>query len=224
MRILLVEDDPAIVAALSSLLRSEGYDVSACSGQDEALALFAEQHCDLALLDVSLAQGNGFATCAGLRAADLRLPVIFLTASDDECSTVTGLDLGAVDYVAKPFRPRELMARIKAALRQARPAAHVLRCGPLRLDPASARVSRDGREVFLSPIEYRMLLALMGADGRLVTRQTLAEALWESGGAYLSDNSLNVYLRRLREKVEEDPSHPELILTVRGLGYRMGDR
>lgn len=221
MRILLVEDDAAIVSALSSLLRSEGYDVASCAGQNEALAL-AEQGCDLALLDVSLAQGNGFATCAGLRAANPELPVIFLTASDDECSTVTGLDLGAVDYVAKPFRPRELLARVKAALRQARPPAHVLTCGPLRLDPASARVSRDGREVFLSPIEYRLLLALMGAEGRLVTRQALAEALWESGGSYLSDNSLNVYLRRLREKVEKDPSHPKLIVTVRGLGYRMG--
>ncbi|MCI8468508.1 MAG: response regulator transcription factor [Eggerthellaceae bacterium] len=223
MDVLLVEDDPMIVGVLSDLLRDEGYRVSAVGRQDEAVALLASQAFDLALLDVTLAQGNGFAVCAAAREAHPGMPVIFLTASDDEYSTVAGLDMGAVDYVAKPFRARELLSRVRAALRRSGGGDAVLAAGDVRLDPASATVTKAGREVFLSALEYKLLLYLLQSKGRLVTRENLRDAIWDSAGEYVSDNSINVYIRRLREKVEDDPADPSIVVTVRGLGYKVGD-
>lgn len=178
---------------------------------------------DIALLDVTLAQGNGFAVCAAAREAAPEMPVIFLTASDDEYSTVAGLDMGAVDYIAKPFRARELISRIRGALRRTSSASNVLSAGDVRLDVASAAVTKDGREVFLSALEYRLLLYFLQHKGKLVTRENLRDAIWDSAGEYVSDNALNVYVKRLREKVETDPAEPQLIVTVRGLGYKVGE-
>jgi len=178
---------------------------------------------DIALLDVTLAQGNGFAVCAAAREAAPEMPVIFLTASDDEYSTVAGLDMGAVDYIAKPFRARELISRIRGALRRTAPTSNVLTAGDVRLDVASAAVTKGGREVFLSALEYRLLLYFLQHKGKLVTRENLRDAIWDSAGEYVSDNALNVYVKRLREKVETDPAEPELIVTVRGLGYKVGE-
>ena len=158
MRVLLVEDDHAIVRALTDLLEGEGFTVRSCATQDGACAALAAEDFDIALLDVTLAQGNGFAVCAAAREAAPEMPVIFLTASDDEYSTVAGLDMGAVDYIAKPFRARELVSRIRGALRRTTPAANVLTVGDVRLDVASAAVTKAGREVFLSALEYRLLL------------------------------------------------------------------
>lgn len=221
MDVLLVEDDPLIVAALGDLLRAEGFQVTQCARQDEAVALLSETPFDLLLLDVTLAQGNGFAVCAAAKQAAPDLPVIFLTASDDEYSTVAGLDMGAVDYIAKPFRPRELLSRIRVALRQASRGADVLKAGPLTLDPARAKVEKNGGEVSLSALEYRLLLHFMQRPGRLITREALRDALWESAGEYVSDNAINVYMRRLRERIEDDAADPRLIVTVRGLGYKL---
>ena len=214
MDVLLVEDDPMIVSALAGLLEGEGYRVRAVGRQDEAVAALAETTFDLALLDVTLAQGNGFAVCAAAREAHSSMPVIFLTASDDEFSTVAGLDMGAVDYIAKPFRARELLSRIRVALRTS---------GDVRLDAASATVTKGGREVFLSALEYKLLLYLLQNKGRLITRENLRDAIWDSAGEYVSDNSINVYIRRLREKVEDDPAEPSIVVTVRGLGYKVGE-
>lgn len=221
MKILLVEDDPAIVRSLEELLRSEGYSTEQTGRQDEAVALLASEDFDLILLDVTLAQGNGFAVCAAAKEAAPDRPVIFLTASDDEYSTVAGLDMGAVDYIAKPFRARELTSRIRAALRRSAPPEEVLQVGSLRLDPTTARVIKDGREVVLSALEYRLLLHFMQRPERLVTRENLRDAIWDSAGEYVSDNAINVYIRRLRERVEDDPANPTLITTVRGLGYKL---
>ena len=212
MRILLVEDDHAIVRALTDLLEGEGFAVRSCATQDGALAA---DDFDIALLDVTLAQGNGFAVCAAARETAPEMPVIFLTASDDEYSTVAGLDMGAVDYIAKPFRARELISRIRGALRRTSSASNVLTVGDVRLDVASAAVTKDGREVFLSALEYRLLLYFLQHKGKLVTRENLRDAIW--------DSALNVYVKRLREKVETDPAEPELIVTVRGLGYKVGE-
>ena len=223
MRMLLVEDDAAIVASLTDLLRSEGYETRCADGQDAAVELLRSERFDLALVDVALAQGNGFAVCAAAREAAPEMPVIFLTASDDEYSTVAGLDMGAVDYIAKPFRARELVSRIRGALRRTTPAANVLTVGDVRLDVASAAVTKAGREVFLSALEYRLLLYFFQHAGKLVTRENLRDAIWDSAGEYVSDNALNVYVKRLREKVETDPAAPELIVTVRGLGYKVGE-
>lgn len=223
MRMLLVEDDAAIVASLTDLLRSEGYETRCADGQDAAVELLRSERFDLALVDVALAQGNGFAVCAAAKACDPAPAVIFLTASDDEFSTVAGLDMGADDYIAKPFRARELISRIRGALRRTAPASNVLTVGDVRLDVASAAVTKDGREVFLSALEYRLLLYFLQHKGKLVTRENLRDAIWDSAGEYVSDNALNVYVKRLREKVETDPAEPELIVTVRGLGYKVGE-
>ena len=206
MRVLLVEDDHAIVRALTDLLEGEGFAVRSCATQDGACsARWRRTAFDIALLDVTLAQGNGFAVCAAAREAAPEMPVIFLTASDDEYSTVAGLDMGAVDYIAKPFRARELISRIRGALRRTAPASNVLTVGDVRLDVASAAVTKDGREVFLSALEYRLLLYFLQHKGKLVTRENLRDAIWDSAGEYVSDNALNVYVKRLREKVETDP-------------------
>lgn len=223
MRVLLVEDDNDIVRALTDLLEGEGFSVRSCATQDGATAALAADTYDIALLDVTLAQGNGFAVCAAARQAAPDMPVIFLTASDDEYSTVAGLDMGAADYIAKPFRARELLSRIRAALRKAGPADNVIAVGDLRLDVASAQVTKAGQEVFLSALEYRLLLYFLQHKGKLVTRENLRDAIWDSAGEYVSDNALNVYVKRLREKVEDDSSDPRIILTVRGLGYKVGE-
>lgn len=222
MRVLLVEDDGAIVRTLSELLADEGFSVVTEATQDGACARLAAESFDIALLDVTLAQGNGFAVCAAAREVAPDMPVIFLTASDDEYSTVAGLDMGAVDYIAKPFRARELVSRMRGALRRASPADNVLAVGDVRLDVSSGAVTRGGAEVFLSALEYRLLLYFLQHKGKLVTREMLRDAIWDSAGEYVSDNALNVYIKRLREKVEADPSDPQIIVTVRGLGYKVG--
>lgn len=221
MRVLLVEDDGAIVRTLTDLLRSEGFQVEAEATQSGAQARLAAERFDIVLLDVTLAEGNGFAVCAAARETAPGMPVIFLTASDDEYSTVAGLDMGAIDYIAKPFRARELVSRMRGALRRAGSVDSVLAAGDVRLDVASATVTKGGREVFLSALEYRLLLCFLQYGGRLVTREMLRDAVWDSAGEYVSDNALNVYVKRLREKVETDPSDPRLIVTVRGLGYKV---
>lgn len=222
MRILLVEDDASLARSLGDLLKSEGFDVATAATQDYALALLRDESFDLALLDVALAQGNGFAVCAAARDVAPDVPVIFVTASDDEYSTVAGLDMGAVDYIAKPFRARELLSRVRVALRRSKAASSVLKLGDVSIDTASAQVEKGGAEVHLSALEYRLLLHFAQNAGKLVTRDALRDAIWDTAGEYVSDNSLNVYIKRLREKIEDDPACPALIKTVRGLGYKVG--
>ena len=221
MRMLLVEDDAAIVASLTDLLRSEGYETASAASQDEAVALLDAERFDLALVDIALAQGNGFAVCAAAKACEPAPAVIFLTASDDEYSTVAGLDMGADDYIAKPFRARELTSRIRSVLRRANASASLLRLGDVEIDAGAACVRKAGRDVALTALEYRLLLFAQ-SQGRLVTREHLRNAIWDSAGEYVSDNTLSVYVKRLRDKVEDDAANPRLILTVRGLGYRTG--
>ena len=225
LRILLAEDDPLIVEGLSELLANEGYVVDSAPTQAGAIELACRPHADyaLALVDLTLAEGNGFAVCSAIKSAAPDVPVIFLTAADDELNTVTGLSMGADDYVAKPFRPRELVARIQAAVRRARPERTVLRLGRVQIDPDRAHVEKDGREVTLSALEYRLLLLFAKNAGKLVTRDMMRDALWDDAGAYVEENTLSVYIKRLRDKLEDDPSAPTLIVTIRGLGYRAND-
>lgn len=222
MKVLLVEDDPSIVDALKDLLESEGFNVFACATQNEACNALDESDFDIALLDVTLAQGNGFAVCAAAKEVARPMPVIFLTASDDEYSTVAGLDMGAVDYIAKPFRARELMSRIRGALRRFGTDS-VLSLEDIRIDPGSATVTKSNQEICLSALEYRLLLYFLQHKGKLVTREALRDAIWDSAGEYISDNAINVYVKRLREKIEDDPADPKVIVTIRGLGYKVGE-
>ena len=150
------------------------------------------------------------------------MPVVFLTASDDEYSTVAGLDMGAVDYIAKPFRARELLARVNAALRRIQGQPTSLMLGDVEIDPVSATVLKRVEEVVLSALEYRLLLLFAQNSGSLISRERMRSALWDSAGEYVSDNAINVYVKRLREKIEDDPSDPRLVVTVRGLGYKAG--
>lgn len=219
-RILLVEDDPMIVQTLTLLLRSEGFSVVHAGSHQEAAALAGDAF-DLALVDLALPDGSGFAVCTQLRQAQ-DLPVIFLTASGDEASVVTGLSMGADDYVTKPFRPRELVARIKAALRKNGRSPAAFSLGNLRVDTASGVVSKGGKEVFLSALEYRLLLVFVNNPQIVLTRNRLLDELWDAAGEFVEDNTLTVYIKRLREKIEDDPSSPQIILTVRGRGYRLG--
>lgn len=220
-QIFLVEDDREIAKNLSLLLKAEGFSVVHARTRSEAEEKIAGQRFDLALLDISLPDGNGYAVCTRIREMQ-DIPVIFLTASGDEDSVVTGLNMGAEDYITKPFRPRELVARIRAALRKSGQASPVFEAGGLLVDTGSGIVKKDGCEVFLSALEYRLLLVFINNPDSIITRQRLLNELWDAAGEFVNDNTLTVYIRRLREKVEDDPANPEIILTVRGMGYRLG--
>lgn len=220
-RIFLVEDDTGISRNLALLLRSQGFAVTHAGTQREAALLLTEQKFDLALVDLSLPDGNGFAVCTEIRQAQ-DIPVIFLTASGDEASVVTGLNMGAEDYIIKPFRPRELIARIGAALRKSGRSSAVFEAGGLCVDTASGIVKKNGKEVFLSALEYRLLLVFAANPKSIITRDRLLDELWDASGEFVSNNTLTVYIKRLREKIEDDPASPQIILTVRGMGYRLG--
>ena len=222
--ILLVEDDKGIVENLTEFLQKEGFTITSVDGQEKALALLetSVSDYDLMLLDVSLAEGNGFAVCRAVK-ANTSLPVIFLAASGDEYSVVTGLDLGADDYIAKPFRPRELVSRIHNILRRYGKANALLEYKGLSVDMGKGTVAKDGREILLSALEYRLLLYFMNHKGMILSRSRLLDALWDIAGEFVNDNTLTVYIKRLREKIEDDPQNPALIKTVRGMGYRMGE-
>ncbi len=219
-KILLVEDDYNIVKNLSCLLEQEGFDVLVAMGQKQALDLFKEGGFDLLLLDVSLPDGNGYAICTAVRKIS-DVPVIFLTASDDEMNVVTGLDMGADDYVTKPFRPTELVSRIKSALRRHGKAPSIFQMGNLQVDSVRGTVHKNGEEVFLSALEYRLLLAFLNNKGVVLSRSRLLECIWDVAGDFVNDNTLTVYIKRLREKIEDDPQNPTIIKTVRGLGYKV---
>lgn len=220
-RIFLVEDDTAISENLVLLLRSEGFAVTRAPTQREAATMLAENKFDLALVDISLPDGNGFAICTEIQETQ-DIPVIFLTASGDEASVVTGLNMGADDYIIKPFRPRELIARIKNALRKNGSAVSAFQICGLHIDTTSGIVKRDGKEVFLSALEYRLLLVFINNPKSIITRDRLLDELWDAAGEFVNNNTLTVYIKRLREKIEADPANPQIILTVRGTGYRLG--
>jgi len=219
-KILLVEDDKAIVANLTEFLNSEGYAVVSVSGQTAALNLLVDEKVDLVLLDVSLAEGNGFAACKAIK-AEYDIPVIFLTASGDEYSTVTGFDLGADDYIPKPFRPRELVSRIKNVLRLTGNTGKTVKLGDVVVDTEKGTAMKNNKDLFLSALEYRLLLVFINNRGVILTRNQLLDAIWDVAGEYVNDNTLTVYIKRLREKIEDDPANPKIILTVRGLGYKV---
>lgn len=219
-RILLVEDDKGIVTNLTEYLSKEGYEVKSASGQKDALKLVKTEKFDLVLLDISLSDGNGFSVCKAIK-SDYNIPVIFLTASGDEYSTVTGFELGADDYIAKPFRPRELVSRIKNILRLTGGANSVIWLDNIMVDVDKGIVSKNGKDLYLSALEYRLLLVFLGNRGIVLSRTQLLDAIWYIAGDFVNDNTLTVYIKRLREKLEEDPQNPEIIKTVRGLGYKV---
>ncbi|MBC3797691.1 response regulator transcription factor [Acetobacterium tundrae] len=220
-RIFLVEDDKSIAKNLMLLLRSEGFTVTHAPTRGDALAVLAGNKFDLALVDISLPDGNGFTVCTEIKETQ-DIPVIFLTAYGDEASVVTGLNMGADDYITKPFRPRELIARIRTAMRKSGRSGSAFEIRGLHVDTTSGVVKKNGNEVFLSALEYRLLLVFISNPKIIITRSRLLDELWDATGEFVNDNTLTVYVKRLREKIENDPASPQIILTIRGTGYRLG--
>lgn len=222
--VLLVDDDTSIVSNLRTFLNQEGFQVTSANNQKETIDLLdsGQYHFDLALLDVSLPDGSGFSLCSAIK-ANSDIPVIFLTASDDEYSVVAGLDLGADDYIPKPFRPRELISRMNSVLRRYHRGSQPLEYHELKADTVRGLVYKNNVELTLSALEYRLLLLFLSNQGIVLTRSRLLDELWDMAGEFVNDNTLTVYIKRLREKIEADPAHPEYIKTIRGLGYKLGD-
>ena len=223
-KLLVVEDDRSIAVGLEYSLGQEGFGVTLCAGVADALEALKTERFDLAVLDLSLPDGSGYDVCRAIkRQGDM--PVIFLTARDDEVSVVMGLDMGADDYITKPFRIRELTSRIRCVLRRAvLGGSTLMEFGPVQINAALGKVYKNGQDVFLSALEYRLLMTLANHAGQVLSRNQLLESIWDVSGDFVNDNTLTVYIKRLREKIEDDPQNPVVIETVRGLGYRVGGR
>lgn len=222
MRIFVLEDDEAIGIGLSYTLESEKYEVTIVKTVAEAKKTVENEEFDLYILDLTLPDGNGYEVCSLIKSKG-DLPVIFLTAYDDEINVVTGFELGADDYISKPFRVRELLARVKSVLRRYSKdnADVIVKIGELSVNTAEARVLLRGEEVILTAMEYRLLLSFVNNRGTVLTRRKLLEEIWDVDGDFVNDNTLTVYIKRLRDKIENDPNDPQYIKTVRGMGYLM---
>ncbi|MBR6599713.1 MAG: response regulator transcription factor, partial [Oscillospiraceae bacterium] len=205
---------------LTEFLSKEGFEVKNTSGQSGALELIESESFDLVLLDVSLSDGNGFSVCSAIKSG-YNIPVIFLTASGDEYSTVAGFDLGADDYISKPFRPRELVTRIKNIIRLTGGASSTVKLSDITVDTVKGTATKNGNDLYLSALEYRLLLVFINNRGVVMSRTKLLESIWDIAGEFVNDNTLTVYIKRLREKIENDAQHPEIIKTVRGIGYKV---
>ncbi len=216
--ILLVEDNESIIMGLEYLLIQEGYQPCTARTLREAEELIREHTPDLVLLDVSLPDGNGFTFCREIRKND-NCPVIFLTASEDEADVVRGFDLGAEDYIIKPFRNRELISRIKRVLLRSGKGNILLKCGDIVLNLETGKVCRAGRELNLTKLEYRILSLMMTYPGKLFAREEILAGIWDLSGNFVNDNTLSVTMKRIREKL--DDAEGEIIRTVRGIGYRL---
>lgn len=222
--ILFVEDDATIAMGVAYSLKQDGFGASLAYRLEEARELLKRQPFDLVLLDLGLPDGSGYTLCQEIRAAG-DTPIIILSARDEEASIVLGLDLGADDYLTKPFRLRELISRMNAVLRRRRPPEttdRTLTCGDVTVFTEQAKVHKGGREVLLTALEYRLLLTLLLNAGRVLSRSQILGNIWDVDEDFVNDNTLTVYIKRLREKLEDDPQNPTLIKTVRGLGYQAG--
>ena len=219
-KVLLVEDDVSILMGLKFCLEQEEFLVTCVSTGKEALEKIDDTY-DLALLDLNLPDMYGFDV---LKKFPPSVSVIFLTANDEEVSIVQGLDMGAEDYITKPFRTRELISRMKAVLRRKNVSVpQKITIQNLEIDPSSAKVFKNHQEIFLTSMEYKILLILVTNPNVVFTREKILADIWDVNEEYVNDNTLTVYIKRLREKIEDDPNHPTIILTVRGVGYKIGD-
>ncbi len=224
-RILLLEDDGSLVDGLTYSLEKNGFEVVTARKVGEAMAYLREQQVyDLLLLDVTLPDGTGFEVCETVRKSGSKIPIIFLTASDEEVNVIRGLDGGGDDYITKPFRLGELCSRIRALLRRAGASdgeqGAKLVSGDVAIDLFGSRAFLKGKPLELTGAEYRLLVLFVQSRGRILTREHLLNELWDNGGDFVDDNTLSVYVRRLREKLEENPSKPRRLLTIRGFGYQ----
>lgn len=220
-RVLIVDDDTALSEMLGIVLRGEGFEPAVVSDGDRALAAFRDFKPDLVLLDLMLPGRDGIDVCRQIR-AESGIPIVMLTAKSDTVDVVVGLESGADDYVVKPFKPKELVARVRARLRRAdEPKPETLTIGDLSIDVAGHAVKRNGEPIALTPLEFDLLVALARKPWQVFTREVLLEQVW--GYRHAADTRLvNVHVQRLRSKIERDPEHPEIVVTVRGVGYKAG--
>ena len=226
MRILLIEDDPAVAQSLSAGLEREHYSVAWKTLGNAGLEYARANHPHLIILDVRLPDGSGFDYCRRMRQLGLRQPILILTALQDETDKVLGLEIGADDYITKPFNLRELLSRLHAHLRRAygdlsNAEADLLYAADLTVDLTRGQVRRADHEIILTPIEFRLLVYLIRHRGQALSRPRIVEAVWGYSPDLDSERSVNVHIRHLREKLEADPGRPALILTVPGIGYRL---
>ena len=220
-RVLVVDDDMALAEMIGIVLRGEGFEPSFCADGDGALGAFREHKPDLVLLDLMLPGKDGNEVCRQIR-AESGVPIIMLTAKSDTVDVVVGLESGADDYIPKPFKPKELVARIRARLRRTTdPAPERLTIGDLEIDVTGHRVTREGQPILLTPLEFDLLVALARKPWQVFSREVLLEKVW--GYRHAADTRLvNVHVQRLRSKIEHDPERPEIVVTVRGVGYKAG--
>ncbi len=218
MKIMLIEDNEAIIMGLEYLLVQEGYDILTARRASEAEKFLSAEGCDLILLDICLPDGDGFALCKKIR-KNSQTPIIFLTAREEENDVVRGLDMGADDYVIKPFRNRELVSRIKRVLCRNGKGNTVLQCRNVSLDTETGRVTVNGCEAVLTKLEYKILCSLMSRPGKLFSREEILAEIWDVSGNFVNDNTLSVTMKRIREKLGDVDG--QFIKTVRGMGYRV---
>lgn len=219
MNVFLLEDDEAIGIGLKYSLENEGYTVTIATSVKSAFEIINKEKFALYILDLTLPDGSGYDVCKKIKSIS-DFPVIFLTAYDDEVNVVMGLELGADDYISKPFRVKELIARIKSVLRRYnRESKGIIKIGNVLINTNKATVFKNGQEVILTAMEYKLFLILLNNRGNILSRNKLLEYIWDVEGDFVNDNTLTVYIKRLRDKIEDDPSAPTIIKTIRGLGY-----
>jgi two-component system response regulator MtrA len=220
-RVLVVDDDTALAEMLGIVLRGEGFEPVFCADGERAMGAFRESRPDLVLLDLMLPGKDGIEVCREIR-GESGVPIVMLTAKGDTVDVVLGLESGADDYIVKPFKPKELVARIRARIRRTdEPRPETLEVADLVIDVAGHSVRRDGQQIALTPLEFDLLVALVRKPWQVFTREVLLEQVW--GYRHAADTRLvNVHVQRLRSKIERDPEHPEIVVTVRGVGYKAG--
>ena len=225
MNVFLLEDDGAIGMALRYSLESEGYGVTLAKSIAEAKDIIKRQTFAIYILDLTLPDGSGYDICKMVKEQG-DYPVIFLTAYDDEANVVMGFDFGADDYISKPFRLKELLARIKSVLRRYSKdsADGIINIKNVKINTNEAKVFKNGEEIILTAMEYRLLLTMLNNRGIVLTRNRLLEDIWDVEGDFVNDNTLTVYIKRLRNKIEENPAEPKIIKTVRGMGYIIDEK
>ncbi len=226
VKILLVEDDRTIASGLEYSLQQDNFSTVLCYNAASAKKVLAEDidQFALCLFDLSLPDGSGYELCKIVKERS-DIPVIFLTAMDEEVNVVMGLDMGADDYITKPFRIRELLSRIKSVLRryQKQTQTNLINISNVQINTLEGKVYKNGEEVILTALEYRLLLIFANHLGQVLSRNQLLEQIWDVAGDFVNDNTLTVYIKRLREKLEDNPKKPKMIQTVRGLGYKVGE-
>ncbi|CEQ26085.1 response regulator transcription factor [Paraclostridium sordellii] len=222
INVLMIEDDSTIAFGVKYALEQEGFNIDICKDLESGRQNINNKQYNIILLDVMLPDGNGYEFCKEIRQT-LDTPIIFLTACDEEVNIVTGLDIGGDDYVTKPFRVRELISRMNAVLRRKgnnNENKKVVKFGDLSINTLEARVYKKGEEIFLTSVEYKLLLILIQNKNVVLSRTKILEKLWDVTYDFVNDNTLTVYIKRLREKIEDDSTNPKYILTVRGVGYK----